>query len=111
VYSTINEIEPFACPGLHEEHDLSVQSRDAGFWSSVQKLKNIESIHVGHDHGSSWCCKWAQKSLCLGRHSGYGGYGDEWEKGTRVLELYPNATWQSWVRLERDLLIVDRYFP
>ncbi len=100
VFQDLNSQDPFPCPGsLHEEPKLGVQDGEEGLWTALLKMTDVRSIHVGHDHGSTWCCPMAGKALCFARHSGYGGYGD-WERGARQIELFTNKSWKTWVRLE-----------
>jgi len=64
-------------------------------------------VSVGHDHGNAYCCPYSrgsQLSLCFGRHTGYGGYGD-WARGARVFELTAAPAGgalriDTWVRME-----------
>lgn len=60
----------------------------------IQVLSNTgtaRGVFTGHDHGNAWCCPFLSLSLCYGRHTGYGGYGD-WDRGSRVIEIIQNAT-------------------
>lgn len=100
VFQDLNAQDPFPCPiGLHDEPNLGIQDGDGGLWNTLLTMTDVQSIHVGHDHGSTWCCPMLGKTLCFARHSGYGGYGD-WERGARQIELFTNGSWRTWVRLE-----------
>jgi hypothetical protein len=84
---------PGACAGLADDgitpttgaNDLMRVLRVAG---------GARAVFTGHDHGNAWCCRPAAgpPSLCFGRHTGYGGYGD-WDRGARIVELdFVNVT-------------------
>jgi hypothetical protein len=74
----------------------------------------------GHDHGDDWCFKWEEGlegmdlmgnglNLCFGRHSGYGGYHRDWERGSRQIVIREERMGEVevWVRLE-DGAVVGR---
>jgi hypothetical protein len=68
------------------------------------KYSKARAVFVGHDHGNDWCCRatieWP--SLCYGKHTGFGGYG-EWERGARVVRLELDNTgkvaMETWLRM------------
>ena len=82
--------------------------------TSTLAAAGVRAVFVGHDHRNSWCCvpktrssRFDMASLCYGRHTGYGGYGD-WLRGARVIQLRFDAsssaprrfTITTWLRLE-----------
>ncbi|KAI8848084.1 Metallo-dependent phosphatase-like protein [Chytridium lagenaria] len=110
--STLNESKDFpaSCSGFRGENNLGVQIIDEGILDAIQSLKTrVIAIFNGHDHGTSWCCKsseLADASICFGRHSGYGGYGN-WDRGARVLQLKDDSDYQlnTWLRLENGTVM------
>jgi predicted MPP superfamily phosphohydrolase len=93
------------CIGFHGE-DLQVLDYDPGLVNAMSESTRVYFLAAGHSHGNNYCCPftmWLQ--VCLGAHSGYGGYG-RWERGARVYELEMKdpeehaMKWKSWVRLE-----------
>jgi len=111
----------------------SVSTIDDGFLLNelFELDEGISGVFVGHYHGNDWCCEWSPDarekdedgdgfvshsnnfkpwSLCYGRHSGYGGYG-EWDRGARVIQFQfteantdknepAEVSWKSWIRME-----------
>ena len=89
-----SDVDALKCTGNNEtEPPTSIGAAD---------LTGIKAIFVGHDHRNSWCCV-ATPSLCYGRHTGYGGYGD-WMRGARVIRLKFDEnsmfTITTWLRME-----------
>ena len=107
-------------PGLNEDVPVAIQgggTDDAAFVAAIKATEGLHSIHVGHDHGDSWCSTWPDKGvglaapfLCFAKHTGYGGYG-HWSRGARVLRLSfddngdGEMAVQSWVRMEDGSII------
>ncbi|KAF3343780.1 hypothetical protein VdG2_07838 [Verticillium dahliae VDG2] len=83
-------------PGLNDDMPLAFQGNegeDAAFVNALLQTEGLHSVHVGHDHGDSWCSTWPGKDatskapfLCFAKHTGYGGYGT-WNRGARILHL------------------------
>jgi hypothetical protein len=69
---------------------------------------NVMFLSTGHDHGNDYCCPLQQMSVCFGKHSGYGGYGN-WDKGVRMFKLTANVkqktlTYRTWIRMENGTM-------
>ena len=82
-----------ACAGLAEDGITPTTGANA-LLSVLRAAGGARAVFAGHDHGNAWCCRPAAgpPSLCYGRHTGYGGYGD-WPRGARIVELdFDNAT-------------------
>jgi predicted MPP superfamily phosphohydrolase len=93
------------CMGYHGE-DLQALHQDPGIADAMSETTRVYFLAAGHNHGNHYCCpftRWLQ--VCMGAHTGYGGYGD-WQRGARVYELEMTdpkeytLEWRSWVRLE-----------
>ncbi|KAJ3044744.1 hypothetical protein HDV00_001148 [Rhizophlyctis rosea] len=123
----LNANLPEHCTGLHDEEEIGTQKRDEGFLDGVVRLSippevgrkppmagDMERVgmFMGHCHGTGWCCRYTIKyggnrgvatgvDACLGRHTGYGGYGN-WVRGGRVIKIKEGKEreWKTWVRLE-----------
>jgi len=101
------------CGGLNDDGVTPVVA-DGGLYAALQQQGDVRATFVGHDHGNTWCCAVNDTStplsLCYGRHSGYGGYGD-WARGARVVQLQllspgqADWTWSTWVRLEDGTIL------
>lgn len=114
--STDIETNTFDCVG-HDKTEtpctFSVGDGTALSVTSTLAAAGVRAVFVGHDHRNSWCCvpktrssRFDMASLCYGRHTGYGGYGD-WLRGARVIQLRFDAsptprrfTITTWLRLE-----------
>ena len=106
--SEFDSVDNFECNGMDEEKQTAVLYGDAVSPIAVLALVGVKAVFVGHNHGNSWCCvpnqvkNQSMPSLCYGRHSGYGGYGD-WMRGARVINFYSNKSQFSistWLRME-----------
>jgi Calcineurin-like phosphoesterase len=98
-----NNVDAFECTG---KEDTETPSTFNGNVMTSLASANIKAVFVGHDHRNSWCCVPQYRiipSLCYGRHTGYGGYGD-WMRGARVIELKLDnsslLTISTWLRME-----------
>ncbi|KAM0275908.1 hypothetical protein ACHAQH_007295 [Verticillium albo-atrum] len=111
-------------PGLNDDAPLAFQGKegeDAAFVDALLKTEGLHSIHVGHDHGDSWCSTWPRKDaasqapfLCFAKHTGYGGYG-AWNRGARMLHLTISKaegdnqggelSVDTWVRMENGDIV------
>ncbi len=67
IFGDLNDITPFSCPGLHDEVNISTQNQELGLWEWIKNRDNVQSVHVGHDHGSNWCCELKNTFLCFAR--------------------------------------------
>jgi hypothetical protein len=115
------------CIGSNGDGGIDPISSDPGI---VEFLLNDGAVHllaVGHNHGNSYCCSTTTNgnqtlplSLCFGRHSGYGGYG-EFDRGSRIYELRINRTtipvdekkdfsFRSWILMESGN-VTEEYTP
>ena len=93
--------------GDDDDHDDDDDDDDWGF-------NQFLFLGVGHNHGNDYCCSYTRRgrrqkslpspstpstssssslpqqqpniTLCYGRHSGYGGYG-QWQRGVRMYEI------------------------
>ena len=63
-------------------------------WESTPPMASlaasrVRAVFFGHNHRNSHCCMphqgVAMPTMCYGRHSGYGGYGN-WSRGARVIQ-------------------------
>ena len=106
--SEYDSVDKFECNGMNEEEKPAVLHGDAV--SPIEDLASVgvKAVFAGHNHGNSWCCVPYQveiqsmPSLCYGKHSGYGGYGN-WTRGARVIKFYFNESQFSistWLRME-----------
>lgn len=79
---------PAPCFGLTGEADPKYQAEDHDLFRIVGEL-GFATVYSGHDHGTTWCCVDPETDvqLCMGRHTGHGGYGQQWGRGARVIEL------------------------
>ena len=74
------------CPsGSIAEDSVTPTEGDSGIFMAMARAR-IGWAFVGHDHGNDWCCVQRGRTLCFGRHTGYGGYGS-WARGSRVVRL------------------------
>ena len=99
-------VKNFKCVGNEETEEVTPFEGDAEYPMTSLASAGIKAVFVGHDHRNSWCCVPKTKvipmpSLCYGRHTGYGGYGD-WKRGARIIQLSFNETFQikTWLRME-----------
>jgi hypothetical protein len=94
-------VDEFECKGKNETEFPTSFNSDTKDLASA----GVKAIFVGHDHRNSWCCVSTSSipSLCYGRHTGYGGYGD-WMRGARIIRLkFDNDstfTITTWLRME-----------
>ncbi|KAM0334421.1 hypothetical protein ACHAQA_001447 [Verticillium albo-atrum] len=113
-------------PGLNDDAPLAFQGKggeDAAFVDELLHAEGLHSIHVGHDHGDSWCSTWPGKDaaskapfLCFAKHTGYGGYGT-WNRGARMIHLSISKAKgddeggelavDTWVRMENGDIITQ----
>ncbi|KAJ5203620.1 uncharacterized protein N7498_004499 [Penicillium cinerascens] len=91
-------------PGVNDDYILTPQAQDwcedgsndssceyggqdVPFMEGLVDTPGVIAVFSGHDHGDTWCYKWDSLlagitfrgnglNLCLGQHSGYGGYGN-----------------------------------
>ncbi|KZV84961.1 Metallo-dependent phosphatase [Exidia glandulosa HHB12029] len=99
-------------PGLNEDHmgphgsTQSTPGNDAFISSLAHNVKNLHALVSGHDHGLEWCKRETTTGvvLCFNKHSGYGGYGqDWWGFGARIFQFAPDEVTrgvETWIRLE-----------
>ncbi|KAJ5698122.1 hypothetical protein N7462_000127 [Penicillium macrosclerotiorum] len=106
-------------PGLNGEDvvsqgsgDTDYTGQDRAFMKALLNTTGMIATFSGHDHDNDWCFKWNSVvdrnlsgdgiSMCYGRHTGYGGYGDAARGGRQI--LFNQSTIQNevrtWVRLE-----------
>ena len=101
--------ENFECFGDEKLEDGSdVFDGDVEAPMAALASVGVKAVFVGHNHRDSWCCvptpllPSAMPSLCYGRHSGYGGYGD-WMRGARIIRLSfqdSKLVIDTWLRME-----------
>jgi hypothetical protein len=93
----------FRCVGDEETEPSAVTE-----WPPMESLAKagIQALFVGHDHRNSYCCmpnrtRITTPTLCYGRHTGYGGYGD-WARGARVIRYTfgKHGSLETWLRME-----------
>ncbi|KAI0515077.1 Metallo-dependent phosphatase-like protein [Xylaria bambusicola] len=87
---------------------------DVSFMSALANTVGLLATFSGHDHDNDWCYKWkpptAQAgdgvSVCYGRHTGYGGYGNLARGGRQILLRQETAMKEviTWIRLEDGLV-------
>lgn len=71
------------------DNPFTYAKQDAAFISVLRSFPDILVSFSGHDHGDAWCGRVKPTdslTLCFGRHSGYGGYGN-WQRGSRIVNL------------------------
>lgn len=126
----INDDSPAAAQGINSKGEYD--GSDIPFMKALLDTDGLLAIFSGHDHGDDWyvaisirflladnyqrCYKWDSElnmmsltgnglSLCFGRHSGYGGYG-QWTRGSRQIRLTRSALArrevETWIRLEDE---------
>jgi hypothetical protein len=95
------------CSGLTDEPHPGVQPDDHNLFVTLGEL-HFTAVYSGHDHGTTFCCVDPSSSIqvCMGRRSGYGGYG-EWERGARVVVLNERGGRGTWVRMEDGRVLVQ----
>jgi predicted MPP superfamily phosphohydrolase len=115
------------CVGSNGDGGIDPVSYDPGIFDFLLSDGAVHLLAVGHNHGNSYCCPTTSRnetlplSLCFGRHSGYGGYGD-FARGSRIYELNINLTTspedsekskftlRSWVQMESGN-VTELYTP
>jgi hypothetical protein len=115
------------CIGSNGDGGIDPVSYDPGILDFLLSDGAVHLLAVGHNHGNSYCCPAAQRNetlpltLCFGRHSGYGGYGD-FARGSRLYELNmnvstrpedgekPKFSLRSWVQMESGN-VTELYVP
>ena len=112
-----SSVANFNCIG-DEETEASIPFEgDAEYPMTSLASAGIKAVFVGHDHRNSWCCipktkRFPMPSLCYGRHTGYGGYGD-WKKGARIIQLgFDEASSfkiKTWLRMEDGSVEMQGY--
>ena len=103
------------CVGESNEGIYPPGDGDAGIANYLIKDGNVMFMSTGHDHGNFFCCPIDKLSVCYGKHSGYGGYGQDLGRGVRMFEVTADVTKQtitfkSWIRME-DGTVEDEYVP
>lgn len=126
--------DPRLNPGINDDVPLAAQAdgwcadgsegcsyggNDQPFMDALAATPGLIAVFSGHDHGISWCQKWASPqnsyggagagvNLCFGQRTGYGGYGS-WARGSRQVliseEGLAEGEVESWVRLERGEVV------
>lgn len=117
----------FPCVGSNGDGGVDPLNYDPGIVNFLSKDGYAYLLAVGHNHGNSYCCPAeggnnqtpSLLSLCFGRHSGYGGYGN-WDRGARVYELTLSSSandeqrrdfsYKSWLQMESGN-ITEEYIP
>ena len=106
-----NAVDKFDCVGQNQtEPPATLPPSSRLSVTDSLAAAGVRAVFVGHDHRNSWCCipktrsdHFDMASLCYGRHTGYGGYGD-WLRGARIIQLKFDAssrfTINTWLRLE-----------
>lgn len=115
------------CVGSNGDGGIDPVSYDPGILDFLLSDGAVHLLAVGHNHGNSYCCpatngnETLPLTLCFGRHSGYGGYGD-FARGSRMYELNikvsaspedaekPKFTLRSWVQMESGN-VTELYTP
>lgn len=106
------------CVGTNGDGGFDPLDADPGIVDYLTKDGNVHFLAVGHNHGNSYCCPTSRNngvlSLCFGRHSGYGGYGNL-DRGARVYELSVDTengyfSYKSWVQMESGD-VTEMYIP
>ncbi|XP_062115200.1 probable inactive purple acid phosphatase 16 [Humulus lupulus] len=89
------------CVGSINYERVASQQVETGMMKLLVERPSVKAVFSGHNHGLDWCCPYSQLWLCFARHSGYGGYGGEWAKGSRILQITPHPfSIKSWIRME-----------
>jgi len=79
---------------------VACQIINTGLLGAIKERNDVLATFVGHNHGNDYCTDYKGVQLCFGRHSGYGGYGDD-IRGARVIQLFEGIhNFKTWVRLE-----------
>ncbi|CAG8013118.1 unnamed protein product [Penicillium nalgiovense] len=114
-------VSPTSEPGINGERvqhqgykpDSDYHYQDFPFINALLNTTGLAATFSGHDHDNDWCFKWDSKlpdsnmtgngvSMCYGRHTGYGGYG-EWARGGRQIlldERLRGDDIRTWIRME-----------
>ncbi|KAJ8130273.1 hypothetical protein O1611_g3355 [Lasiodiplodia mahajangana] len=89
---------------------------DVAFMTALSNTDGLLATFSGHDHDNDWCYKWKPStnqtvvgdgvSVCYGRHTGYGGYGDLARGGRQILLRQETLSKElvTWIRLEDGLV-------
>ncbi|KAI1746476.1 Metallo-dependent phosphatase-like protein [Xylaria castorea] len=90
---------------------------DMAFMTALSDTDGLLATFSGHDHDNDWCYKWKRTttsqavagdgvSVCYGRHTGYGGYGDLARGGRQILLRQETLTKEvvTWIRLEDGMV-------
>ncbi|KAI0404131.1 Metallo-dependent phosphatase-like protein [Xylaria palmicola] len=90
---------------------------DMSFMTALSNTDGLLATFSGHDHDNDWCFKWKDPtttqaiagdgiSVCYGRHTGYGGYGNLARGGRQILLRRETLTKEvvTWIRLEDGLV-------
>jgi len=77
----------------------------AGTFEMLDSIEDIVLVTTGHYHENDFCCSYnnpksgRDRLFCSGRHSGYGGYGHDVDRGARMIELTHHSV-KTWIRME-----------
>jgi hypothetical protein len=114
-------VSPTSEPGINGERvqhqgydpDSGYHYQDFPFINALLNTTGLAATFSGHDHDNDWCFKWDSKlpdlnvtgngmSMCYGRHTGYGGYGELARGGRQVLldERSLGDDIRTWIRME-----------
>ncbi|KAJ3568680.1 hypothetical protein NPX13_g6338 [Xylaria arbuscula] len=93
---------------------------DVSFMTALADTDGLLATFSGHDHDNDWCYKWIRPttdqavardgvSVCYGRHTGYGGYGDLPRGGRQILLRQETVTMEAitWIRLEDGSVLAN----
>ncbi|KAK3984013.1 hypothetical protein QBC44DRAFT_253870 [Cladorrhinum sp. PSN332] len=117
-------IHPHRHPGINQDVPISQQGQgwcpdgtegcaygrqDVPFMEALAETRGLMAVFFGHDHGDTWCKKWANGvNLCFGQHTGYGGYG-RWVRGARQIAVSVDGLTEraidTWIRLETGKVV------
>ncbi|KAI1392456.1 Metallo-dependent phosphatase-like protein [Hypoxylon trugodes] len=85
---------------------------DEAFMTALSNTDGLLATFSGHDHDNDWCYKWRPGanqavakngvSVCYGRHTGYGSYGNLPRGGRQILLKQETLSKEAitWIRLE-----------
>ncbi|PRP79923.1 metallophosphoesterase domain-containing protein [Planoprotostelium fungivorum] len=88
--------------GYQNDTEVASQGVNTGMFRVFQENGGT-AIFVGHNHGNDYCGTRLGVKLCYGRHTGHGGYGDEWKKGARIIKIHNRGSlgrFSTWLRME-----------
>lgn len=64
----------------------------------------VRALFVGHDHNNSFVSDYNGISLAYTQSVGFGAYGPDLNRGVRVIDIFPDGTWNTFTLTYSELL-------